>query len=187
MFLFLTDAWSGPQNVMLDLETWGTAPGSAIRSIGAIMFDPHSDELGANFYANLEDDSCLDAGLVKDANTITWWSGQSVKAQEMLQDNQRKLHEVGKDFEAWWRKNRAVFVWSQGSNFDGVLWEVAMRKVGLGVPWKFYDTRDTRTVYDVAGFDPRSLKRKGTAHNALDDARHQALCVQKCYAMLGRT
>ena len=41
MEYFLTDATPGPCNVMLDLETWGTAPGSALRSIGAVMFDPH--------------------------------------------------------------------------------------------------------------------------------------------------
>lgn len=34
-------------NVMLDLETWGTTPGSDIRSIGACVFDPHAGTVGA--------------------------------------------------------------------------------------------------------------------------------------------
>ena len=171
-----------PCNVMLDLETWGTTPGCALRSIGAVMFDPHSDEIGANFYANIADQSCEQAGLVRDASTVDWWSKQSTKAQEMLLDGQLTLTEVAVRFDEWWRKNRAIFVWSQGSNFDGVLWEAAMRAIGRGVPWKFYDARDTRTAYDLASFDSRTIRRQGTYHNALDDARHQAVCVQRAYA-----
>lgn len=40
-------------NVMLDLETFGTQPGSVIRSIGAVVFDPFSDKLGKEFYVNM--------------------------------------------------------------------------------------------------------------------------------------
>ena len=74
MEVFLTDGWSGPQNCMLDFETWGTAPGSALRSIGAVMFDPHSDVIGETFYANFDDASCIAVGLVQDAQTVKWWS-----------------------------------------------------------------------------------------------------------------
>jgi hypothetical protein len=181
--LFLTDAAPPTAiNCMLDLETWGTASGSAIRSIGAVMFDPHSKEIGAEFYANITDASCEAAGLVKDTNTINWWSGQSQTAQDALLVNQLPLVEVSVKFEAWWRSNRAVFVWSHGANFDEPLWSAAMRAIGRGVPWKFYDSRCTRTAYDIAGFDPRTVKRQGTYHNALDDARYQATCVQRAYA-----
>jgi hypothetical protein len=180
--VFLMDAWTGPVNAMLDLETWGTGPGAALRSIGAVMFDPHSDEMGATFYANISDASCEVAGLVWDAQTVAWWAKQSQRAQDMLMTDQLTLTEVAVKFDDWWRKNRAIFVWSQGANFDCVLWEAAMRAVGRGVPWKFYDARDTRTAYDVADFDSRTVRRAGTYHNALDDARHQAICVQRAYA-----
>ena len=30
-------------DVMLDLETWGTRPGCAIRSIGACVFNPNGE------------------------------------------------------------------------------------------------------------------------------------------------
>jgi hypothetical protein len=171
-------------NCMLDLETWGTASGCALRSIGAIMFDPHTDELGPTFYANISDASCEAAGLVKDADTIAWWSKQSQKAQDMLKDNQLTLTEVAVKFDAWWRSNRGMFVWSHGANFDEPIWSAAMKKIGRSVPWKFWDSRCTRTAYDVCGFDPRSVRRAGTYHNALDDARYQALCVQKAYAKI---
>lgn len=180
--VFLTDAAPGPCNVMLDLETWGTTSGSALRSIGAIMFDPHTDELGATFYANISDASCEAAGLVRDTDTIAWWGRQSAKAQEMLLDDQLTLTEVASQFDDWWRKNRGIFVWSHGANFDGPLWEAAMRAIGRKVPWKFWDSRCTRTCYDVTGFNDKTVARRGTYHNALDDARHQAICVQRAYA-----
>jgi hypothetical protein len=182
--IFLTDAAPGPCNVMLDLETFGTRPGAALRSIGAVMFDPNSGEIGTEFYANISDASCREAGLHVDPETVKWWAKQNQRAQDALLIKQRTLTEVALEFEAWWRKNRAVFVWSHGANFDEPIWSAAMYAIGRKVPWKYWDARCTRTVYDVTGFDPRSVRRAGTYHNALDDARHQAVCVQRAYAKI---
>lgn len=182
--LFLTDAAPGPCNVSFDLETWGTRPGCAIRSVGAAMFDPHSMEIGSEFYANVSDASCEVAGLHRDQSTVDWWKKQSQQARDALTADQRTLTEVVASFDDWWRKNRAIFVWSQGANFDEPIWSAACHAIGRKTPWRFYDSRCTRTVYDAAGFDPRSVRRAGTHHNALSDAKHQALCVQKSYAKI---
>jgi hypothetical protein len=138
--------------------------------------------MGAEFYFNISDASCEAAGLVKDADTVAWWAKQSQQAQDALTVDPRTLTEVAEAFDTWWRANRAMFVWSHGSNFDEPLWSAAMHAIGRRVPWKFWDARCTRTVYDVAGFDPRTVRRAGTYHNALDDAKYQALCVQRAYA-----
>jgi hypothetical protein len=180
--IFLMDAAPRPQNVMLDLETWGTFPGCAIRSVGAVMFDPHNGEIGAEFYANISDESCKQAGLHIEDGTVAWWARQNQQARDALLVDQLTLTEIAVKFDAWWRKNAGVFVWSHGANFDEPIWRAAMRAVSRGVPWKFWDSRCTRTVYDIAGFNPRSVRRVGTYHNALDDARHQAVCVQRAYA-----
>lgn len=171
-------------NVMLDLETWGTQPGSAIRSIGAVMFEPTSTEIGADkFYQNILDESCVGVGLTRDAGTEAWWAKpEQRRAQESLSVDPRPIAEVIDGFNTWWQKNRGIFVWSQGSNFDSVLWEAVAKACGKRVPWRFYDTRDTRTAYDMAGFNSRAVRRVGTYHNALADAEHQALCVQRSYA-----
>ncbi len=60
-------------HLMLDLETWGTAPGSALRSIGAVFFDLDG-KTGETFYRNIDKQSCLDAGLKIDPATVSWWS-----------------------------------------------------------------------------------------------------------------
>lgn len=179
--VFLMDGPPPLGNIMMDLETWGTTPGSALRSIGACEFNPHTDEIGETFYANIADQSCLSAGLVQDAGTVAWWGRQTQKAQDALLVDQRPLSEVVISFAQWFRKVRGVFVWSQGANFDQPLWDAACRAVGLEAPWKFWDSRCTRTAYDMGGLNPRTIKRMGTHHNALDDAIHQARCVQAAY------
>ena len=166
------------EHIMLDLETFGTAPGCAMRSIGAVAFDPHSDGCGQEFYANIEKQSCVDVGLHIDPKTERWWAEQSVAAQKALEEDQVPLAEAVSGFNKWFRAAGGVYVWSQGANFDVVLIEAAMKAVKAFVPWKFWNARDTRTVYHMFGFDDKSLPREGVHHNALNDAKHQAACVQ---------
>lgn len=165
------------RHVMLDLETWGIKPGAALRSIGAVVFGL-SGGIGAEFYRNIDKHSCLAAGLHIDPETEKWWSRQSREAQAALDLDPRPLDEVAADFSNWFRAEVGEFVWSQGANFDGVLWEHASLAVGRSVPWKFFNTRDTRTAYQICGFNPASMPRAGTYHNALDDAKHQARAIQ---------
>ncbi len=180
--VFLMDAAPTAINCMLDLETWGTRPGCAIRSVGAVMFDPHTDEIGAEFYANVSDVSCREAKLHVDPDTAAWWARQTKQAQDALLTTPLTLTEVATAFDDWWRKNRGMFVWSHGANFDEPIWSAACHAIKRKVPWKFWDSRCTRTVYDVTGFNDKAVRRSGTYHNALDDAKHQALCVQRAYA-----
>lgn len=150
------------------------------------MFDPHGEGIGAEFYMNVSDESCAMAGFLKDDSTVAWWEKQSQAAQDALLVDPQVIYVVVQQMHAWFRKQRGIFVWSQGSNFDEPLWSHIARRLGQSVPWKFYDVRDTRTAYDISGFNPRSIKRGGNHHNALDDARHQALCVQRSYAKINR-
>jgi hypothetical protein len=176
-------------DIMLDLETFGTTPGSAIRSIGAVTFELGRPEAGGeNFYANISTRSCLYAGLRMEQGTAEWWEQQSDEARAHLLTDQLSLSLAVEKFQEWFTIKRATCVWAQGSNFDPVLWEAAAKACGNEkrwfVPWKFYNTRDTRTLYDLAKLDPRSIPREGTHHNALDDARHQVACCQAAYKKL---
>lgn len=173
-------------HLMLDLETWGTLPGSALRSIGACIFNPNGGDIGNEFYANIDRLSCGVAGLLVDPRTEQWWSEQSPEAQTALEVDPKPIAMVVERFSAFCSAARVEYVWSQGSNFDSVLWEAACRGCGRQAPWKFYNTRDTRTAYDMAGLDTRTIQRVGTHHNALEDARHQARCVQAAYARITR-
>lgn len=172
---------------MIDLETWGTRPGSAIRSIAAVMFDPWKlGVVGAEFYMNVQDQSCLDAGLTMYADTVKFWDNQKPEAVAPLLVDQKPLKEVALAFNRWFSTQGGYYVWSQGANFDDPVWSEASRSVGVAPPWKFWNSRCTRTMYGIAGLNFNAMKRKGVAHHALDDAKHQILCVQRaCDIMRG--
>lgn len=187
--------------IMLDLETLGTRPGSAIRSVGAALFEldgdgpatakavvtrgsetvsglPVENFVPLTFYSGVRAISCWVAGLTVDKSTLEWWEKQSREAQEAARRDQRDLLEVVESFHAWFARTGARRVWCQGAGFDTVIWERAAAAVERQVPWKFWDVMCTRTLYAVAGFDYRSVPFAGTAHSALDDALHQIKCVQ---------
>lgn len=169
---------------MLDLETFGTKPGSVLRSIGAVVFDL-SGNMGEEFYYNIDQGTCQAAGLTVDANTAQWWSRQSKEARDALLVDPRPLPWVVADFHGWFVANAGMGarVWAQGANFDPAMWEAAALAVNNPVPWKFYNVRDTRTAYDIANLNTSSVPRSGTYHNALDDAKHQVRCVAKAISM----
>jgi hypothetical protein len=162
--------------LMMDLETFGTRPGCVLRSIGAVMFTEEGD-LGDEFYANIDHQSCLDLGMFVDPATAAWWEKQSQQAKDSLMQNQRPIREVMGDFRAWYLAQRGTALWAQGSSFDPPLVEEAFRLLGIPAPWKYWDTRDTRTVYDLAKFNTKSMPRDGLYHNALDDCKYQVRCV----------
>lgn len=176
------------RDIMMDLETWGKKPGCALRSIGARQFDPYSDRNGEMFYANITKESCLDVGLVVDESTERWWSDQGEAAQNVLLVDQRPLREVIQNYLAWFETVGGMFTWSQGANFDQPILDAACNALNIGErdrPWKFWDSRCTRTVYGIASFNPWTVKRKGTHHYALDDCDHQIICVQRSFRALG--
>lgn len=158
-------------DVMIDTETLGTTPGSAILSIGAVMFGPAG--LGEEFYAPISLVSCIEAGLTIDPGTVAWWMKQSDAARAAaFRDDAESLQAVLEQFTCWLNLVDAERPWAHGANFDPPLLEAAYRACGMTPPWKFWNARDTRTLYDLAGV--RVDRARGTHHNALDDARVQA-------------
>lgn len=173
-------------HIMIDLETWGTLPGSALRSIGAVTFSPYGDRhTEQTFYANIDRASCENAGLSVNDETVKWWSSQSLASQSRLEDNCRPLRDVVHEFAKWWQSVGGTYVWSNGANFDEVLWRVAAERVNHGTPWKYWNVRDTRTCWHLARLNPKAVPFEGVQHDAIADARHQAKCVTQAYSMLG--
>lgn len=175
-------------HIMVDLETWGTAPGSDIRSIGAVVFDPVEGDVGPTFYQNLTGGEAY--GLMRDSDTVEWWSRQSPEAQRALETDQVDTAFGLARFVDWWiemqggpatRDNYARF-WANGPQFDYVLLEAAYSSVGQHTPWIYRAPRDCKTAWDMAG--GVDLPFEGTEHNALDDAIHQARCVIEAYRII---
>jgi exodeoxyribonuclease VIII len=163
---------------MVDLETLGLDAGSCILSIGAVVFEPHTNIIGNKFYVNIDVQSQNNIGLKIDPDTQAWWSKQSKEARDRLLVDRKSIMEAISLFDKFWRQNMGVYFWSQGANFDGVLLTAVYKRLGITPPWRYYNCYDTRTAYWLSGFANESVKREGTHHNALDDAIYQVKCVQ---------
>lgn len=160
-------------HVMLDLETMGTTPGSAIVAIGAVQFDPETGAVGGEgreFHAAVDLTSCLEAGLTVDGRTVLWWLKQEEAARKALADNPRHLAEVLDHFSHW--VPNECQMWGNGAAFDNVILAAAYKATGRGQPWAFWNDRCYRTMKALSPVAPP--KFAGTRHNALDDAKHQA-------------
>lgn len=180
---------------MVDLETLGNKPGCSIMSIGAVMFDEVSGELGDAFYVTVNRASCKSFGLKEDADTLEWWSKQSKDAQMILQEvsvSGVSLHTAlalftdyltGTQYHHWMYSDDMsepkskmmdrLTIWGNGADFDNAILQVAYSAAGWREPpWKFWHNRCYRTLKSL--HPSIKLKREGTHHNALDDARTQA-------------
>ena len=179
-------------NVMLDLETVGTGPKSAIISIGAVIFDPISGNIGDSFYQAVKLTSSAYYGEI-DASTIQWWLKQTPQAQAVFNDPLAKTLKTSlENFTEWLEntgdiKNRKV--WGNGPSFDNVILSNAFKAVKLKTPWYFSNDRCVRTILDIGkqlrGFNAKdSVDLEGVAHNALDDAIYQAKYVSAVFQQL---
>ena len=163
------------RHAMTDLETWGTRPGSALRSIGAVTFHPLTGDISSRFYRNISRESCERAGLEIDPETEKWWEDQSAEARAALEPDQVSLASALSDFLKWWETNNAQFFWSHGASFDAVLLESAYRACGMEPPWQFWNVRCCRTILALGNRKP---DRKGLIpHYSLHDAQSQARAV----------
>lgn len=166
-------------NVMVDLETLGTRAGCAILSIGAVAFDAETG-LGSELYVVVDRASCRANGLHEELGTIHWWDKQSVEARQVLKDAENKSVSIPmpaaldrfNEFLAPFGKN-SVKVWGNGSDFDNAILQVAYAQCNMEAGWKFWNNRCFRTIKDLSNFS--AGKRVGVHHNALDDAKTQAL------------
>ncbi len=163
------------KQVMLDLETMGNRPTSAIVAIGACVFDVETGEIGGRFYNTVDLESSMAAGLTVDGGTIIWWLKQGDRAREAITGAEaRPLEQVLADFRSWLLENmpNGGGIWGNGSDFDNATLANAYRATGWPAPWPFWQNRCYRTLKNLAPHI--KLVREGTYHNALDDAVSQA-------------
>lgn len=171
-------------HIMVDLETMGAVPGSAIVSLGAVAFDPVAGRIGETFYRRIDLASCQRHGLTIDAGTVGWWLQQSEAARaELVDPNCDTLPNALGWFASWFRRQGGEFIWGHGGNFDEPLLACAFRACFVQIPWRYSAARCTRTIFALTGEAPD--RAQGTHHNALDDARAQAEAVIRAWRKLG--
>lgn len=168
------------RHLMIDIETLGVTPDAVILTIGAQGFCPYTDRYtDATYYERLNLESQDNRHL--DEGTLAWWGKQSADAQEeALGDGNRldikdALEKLGKVI---WKHDE---IWVNGLSFDIPILEHAFKQCGLSVPFKYWKTSDTRTVYKLVP----ELGKTGNNHNALADCVNQIDLLQKAFKILG--
>lgn len=182
-------------HVMFDIETWGTTPGSDIRSIGAVTFDPFAglinhrtgNNQSSEFYAALNNENEHD--FYRDKKTVAWWNDQGEEARAAFADPVEISQ--GLLLFAEWLGNLCpqdeLRLWCKGPHFDVSILDAAYRIIGFDTPWHYRAPRDMRTLVDIDGLT-REEEREfdhGIPHHALHDAISQAKVVNHCFRRLG--
>ena len=172
-------------DLMIDLETLDTLPTATILTIGAVKFDPYGDEINnptcESLYVRVDIDSCDKLGCTVSDSTIEWWSRQSKEAQYEAFDAGNRVDIAYAMHQLYKFARGTKNVWSHGSCFDVIMCEELFRKTNRAIPWKYYNVRDTRTLFDLG---IKADMPEITAHDALADALNQAVAVQGIFRKL---
>lgn len=182
-------SYTPPLEVMLDLETLSLRPNALILTIGAVKFNRNAKvkpihELDT-FYRRISIDSCKELNMHISEETINWWNSQSPDAFYEAIKNPDRVHikSALKDFAAWFGDSK--FIWANGDDFDCVVLTEAYRACSMIEPWKYWGTRDVRTILCVAGITLNDvIIEGGIRHHALYDAYKQVIAVQKAIKKL---
>jgi len=168
------------QHIMLDLETMGINPNAAIVSIGAVAFDPKVNEILDEIYIIIDLESSVNKGGIMDASTVLWWMRQDDSARLVFNDFRSEMHEAlfgFYDFLDSCSDYDTRLIYGNGSDFDNVILDSAYKRMKIPTPWKYYNNRCYRTLKNLR--PDIQLERTGTHHNALDDAKCQAIHLMK--------
>lgn len=158
---------------MVDLETLSTMPNAAVLSIGAVAFTSEG-VLSNEFYVNIDPDDCDTYGLHVSADTVAWWSQQSDEAKKALEVDRHLLYDALVLFNNWVKEVKAETLFGNGADFDNPILKSCFQAIDADLPFKPWAGRCYRTIKSIPGM-PKIDRSSGTHHNALDDARNQAL------------
>ena len=168
---------------MLDIETLSQTPDAVVLTIGAIKFDPYTqDSFGPALYIRPDVDEQLASGRTYTDETVEWWSKQPAAVREEALGTEGRISVE----QTYQELNRFLVgannIWTQGPVFDICIIENLYRQHGWPIPWNFWQISDSRTLFKIHG-DPRDKNRE-SLHNALEDCISQAEAVQKIYKKL---
>ena len=167
-------------HLMIDLETLSTDPRAVILSVGAVKFS--DTQILEEFYCELEvGPQMRQHNRLVSMDTISWWVGQGADARQVITGNGPKIsleealymlsEFIGTDA-------GKIEVWANGASFDLPILETAYADHELRAPWRFWNHRCYRTLKNLFPHIAAEARAE-VAHNALSDARAQALHAQR--------
>lgn len=186
----------GDGTQMVDAETNGNEPGCGVLVIGAVRFDPfmpwpaegQAISRDQQFKVRILPESNLEYGLVENPDTMKFWSSQSEEAKEEAFGGTTPLKSALIMYREWLYDTfgsdkdgaAAVTTYCHGEDFDKPIIQFAMSRCGIKSPFPYNRTRDTRTIFELAG-----VHYKGTKHMVIDDCYGQCAAVCRTHDILG--
>ena len=175
-------------DVILDLETYSTRSDAVILSIGAIRFNRGSSKNPLvkrgcflrplkemdTFYRRIIIESCTQIGLHTDPETVKWWNAQdkAIKAECIDHKDRVSIQQALQELCNWFGDSTCI--WGNGSGFDVTITETAMNRCNIIPPWKFWNIRDVRTIFDLGGVRSFDLPQNNL-HNPIDDCYRELI------------
>ena len=178
------------RNLMIDIETLDTAITAAIIGIGAVVFNPRGDILEDSYSVTISEGNNVKQGRTVSKSTKEWWAMQDQDAQDaVFKGPHVPLNLALSNFAQWVNRlsPTCTRVWAKSPDFDCSILIHACAEQGVYWPFKFWEARCVRTIMDLAycNGDFPHLAMDGPKHDALADAKLQAMQVQHSYFVLG--
>lgn len=177
------------KHVMIDTETLGRTPGSVVRSVAAVEFDPQTGETGRQKVWKIDLTDSIRYGFKVEASTLKWWMMQSDEARsEFVEGAETPLEDFLEDFMqfiAATDEGNDFTLWCLQLDFDVAMLRSMYSWYNLNVyrcdeevlPWNFRKVRDVRPYMDAldsAGLLPPKVADR---HTPLADCLAQINCV----------
>jgi hypothetical protein len=168
-----------PLQIMIDIETLGVTPGSAILEIAAATFTFEDAEGWEWFNVEIDLLSSLAAGLTADAGTAAFHLKNGFAGHLRGQALGRAMIALT----AWMNERAATLdrVWAWGMDFERKMIEGACRALKMDFPWKYSRSADARTVWNIAFPGKPHAPRK---HRAKDDVIDQIIDLRTAVSQL---
>lgn len=166
------------KHVMIDTETLGRAPGSVIRSLAAVEFDPETGETGRKKVWKIDLADSIRYGFKVESSTLKWWMMQSEEARrDFVEGAETKLEEFLEEFMEFLadvNENDDFTLWCLQLDFDVPMLRAYYSWYNQNVhgcdedvlPWDFRKVRDVRPYMDAldnAGILPPKVAGRHTA------------------------
>jgi len=157
-------------HIVLDTETLGLKPKSAIIDIGAVV--ALGPEQGVSYSQLINPQSYSGADFCIDQDTVAWHEQQNPGFVQTCRDTGVSFQEAAQSFVDWINQYKAEFdlhVWSQGKDFDFPLLNHLFDQCGHKSPFSYRNVHCTR---DLLWLNPAARIRSNgeAAHTALADA-----------------
>lgn len=169
-------------DVSIDIETINSTTDAGVLSIGACAYVRKNNGKSAElelrtFYIAISPHDAFKVGSFG-VDTLLWWNKQSDAARSNAFVGTATTEFALRNLRDWFDDVRELddnlAVWANAPTFDCSILRHHYNALGIPTPWNFWEERCFRTIKDLALNIGYSLgSRKGTYHNALDDAKYQ--------------